>query len=141
MAVTWDEVQKVLFPMKDYEDLCRRFRESFAYNLVRETFNFTIEELIDYTQQVLGEDSRKRYTVYAESLVRILKEVHHVGVENLVELVEKTDKQYKLKAFVGWSGIQAVDVVSLKKYLVYWFVPMEKYLSSLVRDDPVISEG
>ena len=40
MAIDWNEVQKALVPMKDYDDLARRLRESFGYAFVRAAFNF-----------------------------------------------------------------------------------------------------
>jgi hypothetical protein len=54
MTVNWDEVQKELFPIKNYEDLCRRWREAFAYPFVRGQFNFTMTGLADYTRLLLG---------------------------------------------------------------------------------------
>lgn len=141
MPVNWEEVQKALYPVKDYEDLCRRFRESFAYPAIKETFNFTLVELAVYTQQLLGGDSRGRYTDYASLLVSLLNRLRQAGVEDIVDLVDKTETRSKLEAFVEQSGLQAVEVVTVKKFLVYWFVPMEKYLSGLVRDDPVVNQA
>jgi len=62
-----------MYPIKDYEDLCRRWRESFTYAFVREAFNFTMPELAHYTQLVLGGDPRGRYTEYALMLKEHLR--------------------------------------------------------------------
>jgi hypothetical protein len=35
----------------------------------------------------------------------------------------------------------ACNIIMLLKYLIYWFIPGEKYLSGLVRDDPDISQA
>jgi hypothetical protein len=141
VPVNWSEVQTALAPIKDYEDLCRRFRESFAYPAIKETFNFTMEELAAYTQQLLGGDARGRYNEYASSLVRLFNQFHQAGAKDIADLVEKTATRSKLEAFVEQSGLQAAEIVTVKKYLVYWIVPMEKYLSGLVRDDPVLIEA
>jgi hypothetical protein len=45
MTVNWDEVQKALVPLKDYEDCCRRFRLSFGFPFVMRSFNFSLPEL------------------------------------------------------------------------------------------------
>jgi hypothetical protein len=52
---------------------------------------------------------------------------------NLKACVE--DRQ-SFEGFIQHSGIDALSVVMLLKYLIYWFIPAEKYLSGLVRDDP-----
>ena len=138
MPVNWDEVQAALAPIKDYEDLCQRFRESFAYPIIKETFNVTMDELAGYTQQLLGGDARGRYTEYASSLGNIFNRLQQAGVADIVALTDETETRSKLEAFVEQRGLQAAEVVMVKKYLVYWFIPMEKYLSGLVRDDSQI---
>jgi hypothetical protein len=141
MFVNWDEVKKAMIPIKDYEDLCQRFRESFAYLFVRETFNFTMPELDHYTRLLLGGDSRGRYTEYASKLITIFTELHKVGVQNILDLMARVETCEQLKGFAEQNGIYAHDIVSVQKYLIYWFIPTEKYLSGLVRDDPPITDA
>ena len=69
MLVNWDEVKRALSPIKDYEDLCQRFRKSFAYPFVRQTFNLTMPELVNYTRLGVGGDLRGRYN---EKIVPVL---------------------------------------------------------------------
>lgn len=141
MKVNWAEVQTALYPMKDYEDLCQRYQASFAYPFVRDTFNFTMPKLVSYTQQMLGEDTRGRYSEYSSLLVRILTELYRTGIGRLLDLVEKVDTRGKLEFFTEQSGILAQEIVAVQKFLVYWLIPMEKYLSGLVRDDPITSDA
>jgi hypothetical protein len=138
MSVDWDEVQRIIIPIKDYEDLCRRLGVSFAYPFVCETFNFTMYELVIYTQKLLGGDSRDRYTDYESSLIRIITELNQAGVQNVLDLKERVATRTQLELFVQQSGISAYDIVTALKYLIYWFIPPEKYLSGLVRGDPSI---
>jgi hypothetical protein len=70
MFVNWDDMKNLLSPLKDYEDLCRRFQVSFSYPFVLQSFNFTLIDMIDYTHKLLGADSRGRYTEYETLLVR-----------------------------------------------------------------------
>jgi hypothetical protein len=84
----------------------------------------------------VGGDPRGRYNDYADRLTRILTELQRIGVSNLLDLVSRVETRERLKGFAEGSGIQAHDVVSLLKYLVYWFIPGEKYLSGLIRPDP-----
>jgi len=141
MTVDWNAVEKALYPIKDYEDLSRRLQTAFAYSFVRETFNFTLPRLVDYTQRLLGGDSRGRYTEYTAMLTGILLALQQAGATNVEDLVARAKTREHLKGFTEQSGIPAQDTVAVLKYLVYWFIPMEKPLASLVRDDPDASEA
>ncbi len=50
-------------------------------------------------------------------------------------LIRRIDTRDKLENFVVLSRIDPLNIVTLLKYLVYWFIPAEKYLRGLVRDD------
>jgi len=141
MAINWDEVQKVLIPIKDYEDICHRLLVSFGYSYITDAYNFTLPKLGDYTQRLLGEDSRGRYTEYASRLIEVIAKLHRVGVQNVLSLKDKTASREHLELFTEKSGVAAVDVVILLKYLIYWVIPNEKYLSGLVRGDPHILQA
>jgi hypothetical protein len=134
MSVDWDEVQKAIIPIKDYEDLCQRWRNSFAYPFVGETYNFSMAELANYTQELLGGDPRGRYTGYASMLTGIVMDLDRAGVINIIDLMERVETREKLARLSEHSGIAAPDIASVLKYLIYWVIPMEKLLPSLVRD-------
>ena len=40
MSVNWNEIQKELSPIKNFEDLQRRLRVSLGFPCVRQAFNF-----------------------------------------------------------------------------------------------------
>ena len=141
MAINWDEVQRELSPIKDYEDLCQRLRESFSFSFVRNTYNFSLPELINYTQKLLGGDSRGRYTEYTSKLIRIISELHAAGIETVLDLKERTANREQLEIFTEQSKVSGMDTVAVLKFLIYWFIPGEKYLSGLVRDDPEITHA
>jgi uncharacterized protein YciW len=92
-------------------------------------------QLIDYTQKLLLGDSRGRYTEYNSRLVQILTYLDQAGVQNVRDLKERTAKREKLEIFVDQWGINAPDIITVSKFLVYWLIPGEKYLSGLVRAD------
>ena len=133
MAIDWDEVQKALSPMKDYEDCCQRFKTAFSYSFVRQIFNYSLPDLIDYTNNLLLGDSLNRYIEYHARLTAILNRLQQAGVRNVLELIESTADREKLAAFTEKSNIMATDIVTVLKYLVYWFIPNEKYLSGLIQ--------
>jgi hypothetical protein len=136
MSINWGEVQKALIPLKDYEDACRRLKVSFSYPFVVNSYNFNLPGLADYTQKLLGGDVRGRYTEYLSKLTSQFSMLHQVGVADLLDLKARTESREKLEYFVLHSGMDVLDIVMVLKYLIYWLIPMEKYLSGLVRDSP-----
>ncbi len=141
MPIDWNEVQRAMYPIKNYEDLQQRLQKSFAYPFIRETFNFTMLELIDYTQRELGADSRGRYTEYVTKLIEILMRLNRAGVLNLQDLIERVETREQLKLFSEQNDLYAHDIVTVLKYLVYWFIPGEKLLSGLVQENPSICDA
>ena len=133
MFFNWEEVQRTLVPIKDYVDLIGRFHHSFAYPFVCETFNLSMPELADYTRRLLGGDARGRYTEYAARLEGVFQELDQAGVQNILDWIARVETPERLEVFSEQNRIYAHDVVAGLKYLVYWFVPAEKYLSGLIR--------
>lgn len=141
MPIDWNAITKALSPIKNYEDLSQRLQTSFQYPFVREAYNFSMPELASYTGQLLGGDSRGRYTSYLTLLKGIFAGLYQAGVLNPQDLIAKVATRDQLEAFAGHRGVDASDIASVLKYLIYWVIPMEKYLSGLVRDDPVTSSA
>jgi hypothetical protein len=90
MGVDWVVVQKVLSPIKDYEDLCQRYQVSFSFSFVRAKFSLSMPQLIDYTEKLLLGDARNRYTAYNSRLVEIMTRLHQAGVQMYLIFKEKT---------------------------------------------------
>jgi Domain of unknown function (DUF4332) len=141
MSIDWDEVQRALSPIKDYDDLCHRFQVSFSFSFVKTTFNFTMPQLIDYTQKLLLGDSRGRYNEYNAMLIQIMNRMDQAGVGDVLNLNQRTASRKLMQIFVDQYGLSAPDTITVLKFLVYWFIPGEKYLSGLVRSDPEIQEA
>lgn len=141
MQINWDDVQQAIFPVKSYEDLCRRLHESLAFPFVSQKFNFSLPELIHYTQHILGGDARGRYTGYASQLAGILNRLHQSAIADILALLSRLGTPQRLGSFVEQSGVEAPDVAAVLKYLLYWVIPTQKYLSGLIGDDPSASEA
>jgi hypothetical protein len=62
-------------------------------------------------------------------------------VENVIDLKARVETREKLESFVKLSGVDALNIIIALKYLIYWFIPGEKYLSGLVRDNPYIQDA
>ncbi len=139
MYVNWDEINKALVPLKDYEDMSGRFQTAFSYAFVQEKFNFPMPELVGYTHRLLGGDSRNRYTAYLSILVQTMGELEKAGIKDILDLITRVQTRQQMEIFAEQCEIFAHDIVNVLKYLVYWCIPGEKYLSGLVRDDPTIS--
>ena len=137
----WDEVHKAIFPIKIYDDLSHRLLGSFGYRFIQEAYNFPLPRLEEYTRRLLGGDERGRYESYCSKLTTILKKLSQAGVEDVLSLVEQTARRQQLECLADKAEIPAQEIAILLKYLVYWVVPTEKYLGSLVREEQSIHES
>jgi hypothetical protein len=133
--INWNEVQKAISPVKDYESLCQRWQGSFSYPFVRETFNYSLQQLADYTLMGVGGDPKGRYKDYAARLLKTISALEGAGVQNIFDLGKKTQPRSSMETFIDRSGMQAVEIAQLEAYLVYWFIPMKNPLPSLARND------
>ena len=132
MSVDWQEMQKEMFPTKDYAALSKRWRDAFGYAFVRHAYNFSMSEIADYTQRLLGEDARQRYEAYCQQLIETFYDLEQVDVENIIDLLSLVDTPDEFESFVGQVNLHPRDVMVVLKYLIYWVIPTKKYLSGLV---------
>lgn len=140
MSVDWYEIQRALQPIKDFEDLERRWQVSFGYPFVHEAYHFNMPELAEYTRRLLGGDSRGRYTKYCSWLTSTMMDLHQAGVGDLTDLMKHAGRRKLLENFSNQSGLEATDIAAVFKYLIYWVVPMEKLLNGLLRPDQGMTE-
>jgi hypothetical protein len=134
----WNEVEKALIPIKNFQDLGRRWQESLAYPFVRAAYNFSMPKLSDYTHRCLGGDARGRYDEYEALLARIIIALDLAGVKDVLDLSERATTRPGFEALVEQGEMSAVELAHLLQYLTYWFIPISKPLSSLVQDYPEI---
>jgi hypothetical protein len=92
-------------------------------------------QLVEYTRQSVGSDPKGRYNDYSAMLINIFIELDSFGIENLQELCSRATSRERFTNLCEESGIAGEDVALALKFLVYWFIPGEKYLSGLVRPD------
>ena len=131
MSINWVELRKEMSPIKDYDDLSRRWREAFAYPFVTEAYNFTMAGLAEHTRRMLGEDTRKRYEEYCQWVVGTFDRLHAARVRDILDLVTQVNTCEQFEGFASGTGINGRDIIGALKYLVYWFIPMNKRLSGL----------
>ena len=132
MSVDWKEMQQELFPSKDYAALSKRWRDALGYAFVHQAYNFSMSEIADYTQRILGGDPRQRYEAYCQQLVGTIGQLKQAGVGDIIELVGRVDTRQQFEDFIDQVNIEPKAVMALLKYLVYWVIPTRKYLSGLV---------
>ena len=132
MSVDWQEMQKEMFPIKDYAALSKRWQDAFSYEFVCKAYNFSMSEISDYTRRLLGGDPRQRYEAYCQQLVAMIDQLEKAEVEDIIDLVGRVDTSQQFEAFIDQVKIEPKEVMVLLKYLVYWVIPTKKYLSGLV---------
>lgn len=132
MSIDWNDLQQEMFPSKDYAALSKRWRDAFGYEFVRQAYDFSMSEIADYTQRLLGGDPRQRYEAYCQQLVETIDQLDQAGVGDIIELAGRVDTDQQFEAFIDQVNIAPKQVMALLKYLVYWVIPTRKYLSGLV---------
>ena len=113
---------------------------SIAYDCVRKAYNLSMPEMGDYTRRMLGEDAKQRYTEWLAIFNRSVKHLEEAGVQDVLHLIKEVDILENLESFIARSGLDAKEVIGCLSYMMYWFLPMKKYLQSLVKNNPLIQE-
>jgi hypothetical protein len=140
MTLDWVELRKAMYPTRTYEDLRKKWRDSIAYACVRKAYNLSMPEMADYTRRLLGEDSKNRYTEWLAILTVTFERLEKAGVQDVLDLIREVDTLESLEGFIARSGLDAKEVVGCLSYMMYWFLPMKKYLQSLVKNNPLIQQ-
>jgi hypothetical protein len=81
----------------------------------------------------VGSDPRKCYKKYAAILLDTLDQLQHAGISKLFDLIKHLGTRAEFEQFAAESKVGAEDIVEVLKYLIYWVIPMNKYLSGLVK--------
>jgi hypothetical protein len=137
----WADLQPVLYPIKDFEDLSRRWREGFSYPCVRSSYNFTMPEMETYAARQLGEDTLNRYVDFATEMRAGFRQLHEAGARNVLDLVESIQTREAFEGFIAEKQISPSVLISNLKYMVLWFIPMKKGLGELHRGDPRLAKA
>jgi hypothetical protein len=140
MAIDWVELKKDLFPIPDYDDLSRRWNEAYAYAFVRRCFNFSMTGMAEYTRRLLGGDTKQRYNSWMEPIIRTFQRFAEAGIRDNLDLLDQVGTQERFEGFIALTGLEAREVISVLKYMAFWFIPMKKNLGSLVKNDPIVKE-
>ncbi|HSB66680.1 MAG TPA: DUF4332 domain-containing protein, partial [Anaerolineales bacterium] len=56
-------------------------------------------------------------------------------------LMERTARREYMELFTEQVKLSSLEIAALLKYLVYWVIPGQKYISSLVRENPAVQEA
>ena len=136
MSIDWNAIQKAVIPIKSYEDLFTRVDTSFKFSFVREIFNFKLGRLVEYIHKSLGGDLDHRYGEYEQMLTKVCTAMGKAGIGDVLALLQVVKTRQSLEDFFARTGFDPLDVVQVFKFLIYWFVPGEKYLSGLIQADP-----
>jgi hypothetical protein len=141
MSINWFEMQKELYPIKDYEDLARRWVEARAYAFVRKAYDFSLAEIEDYTLRLLGGDTHGRYKEYIEYLTGGYRALAAAGVLGIWDLCARVGTRDAFAAFVTQKELSPAEVIGGLKFLVYWVIPMKKPVRELGKTNLQVIEA
>ncbi len=136
MSINWNTFNASFSPIKGYADLCRRWNETYNYPFAREVFNYTMPQLAEFTRQGVGGDLRHRYEEYTAILVALFDRLNQARVKDVLALKERIVVRDHLEVFLEEGVIDSRELVTVLKYLTYWFIPGSKRLGGLIRKNP-----
>jgi hypothetical protein len=129
----WDAITRELSPIPSFEDASRRLRGAFGYVFVQEAYDLAMPALADYTDRLLGGDTRQRYTGYAAGLIATFRRLGAAGVPGVRALVERMDTRAHFAALAQETHTAPGALAAALKFLIYWVVPMARPLRALAR--------
>jgi hypothetical protein len=136
MPVDWNEVQGLVKPSPNYEELIRRLHAVFAYPFVRKFYPHHMAAAEDYAARLLGEDTRHRYDEWCAQLIASFRRLDALGLHSYWNFFEQVAGREQLEGFVTRSEMSAGEVIGLLKYLLNWALPSKFYLREVAEETP-----
>ena len=121
-----------------YEFRTRRIRARFRYEFVRELFDFTMAEAIDFLEKrrreidmVHGADPRRAENV--ATITGVFRRAHKAGVSRLAELMDCVQTRERAGAFIKRAGIAVEDLKTALAEIDQVMLPNQKSIRLLVQ--------
>jgi hypothetical protein len=132
MKVDWEEVEKLVKPSTSFDVLIKDILTVLEYDFVKEFYDMDMQSLKEYTEKLLGCDSRERYLNYIANLNTIFSKLNELNVENVVTFIKLIESKVKFIDFYKKSNIEPAGLIRVLKYMFNWFLPSKTYLRELI---------
>lgn len=122
MIINWDFVKERT--LWNYEDLIKKLDQALSYEFVREHYNHTMDEAIDYVNEVhAGYLQHRGDRAWLDGLITNFTWLKRVGVQNYLDLVQQVDSREQCEAFLKESGLGFPELIETLNYLLRWVLP------------------
>ena len=130
MDINWKLVkQKTLW---DYDDLVGKLLEVLAYDLVKEHYNHTMGEAIDFAAKVQDGYLRGRSEALSIQMISAnLQKLNDLEISGYLDLVRRVESKEKCKDFVAQTGFSFEDLIQVLNYLFRLVLPFKFPLREL----------
>ncbi len=135
MKVDWVEVERLVKPSPNYEDIVNRLNQILNYAFVREHYNHNMKDAQAYATALIGGDPKQRYGEWLENLVHTFQMLNELRIEDYLDFITRIETREKFEVFFKGAKLTLNDIFSLLKYLLYWVLPSRVYLRELIEKD------
>jgi len=135
MQIDWLEVENLVKPCPNYNVLIKDLQEVFSYVFIREAYNQTPKQALEYSKKLFGCDPKQRYGEAIKRVTCILEKLEKIGIKNNFDFISQVETKEKLEAFYQKYSITVQEIVGFLKYLSFWLLPSKIYLRELVESD------
>ena len=122
MIINWEFVkQRTLW---SYEELIKKLQQTLRYDFVQQYYNHTMEEAIDYVDEIhVGYLQHRGDRAWLDGLIINFTWLQRAGVENYLDLVEQVDSRESCEHFLKESGLGFAELIETLNYLLRWVLP------------------
>lgn len=122
MVINWDYVKKRT--LWSYEDLMKKLYQTLGYQFVQEHYNHSMDEAIDYLDQIhAGYMQQRQDCAWLLGLRTNFSWLKRVRIQNYLDLVQQVDSREKCEAFLKASGFGFAELIETLNYLLRWVLP------------------
>jgi hypothetical protein len=120
MNYDWDYVKKVT--LWQYEDLLKKLNAVLAYPLIRNAYNHSMPQAMDFARHMFAHNNIAAGD-FPASLIATFGCLQNLGVRDWADLLERLTTRESCAAFVEKNNMVFEEVIDVLKYVLRWALP------------------
>jgi len=120
---------------KTYEELIKLILDVFSYSVIKDNYDHSMDEALNYVGKLLDSDPKQRYGQYSVFLKKLIRKFRELGISCYTGLLLTIDTKEKAEMFLQKAHITIRELVEFLSYLRNWVLPKRIYLSEFVEKE------
>ncbi len=122
MDIDWDIVKKQT--LWSYEELLKKLLKTLDYGFVREDYNHSMAEAVNFADKVQeGYLQGRSEPDIADKMGGKFKALGTVGVKSYLDLVQRVENRDKCESFLRATSFGFSELIETLNYLLRWVLP------------------